>query len=41
MVDSESIHSGIRDWIRVRAKVYICGDTKDEGFGYNCLSSRN
>ena len=33
--------SGIRDWVRVRANMYICGDVKDEAFGYNCLSSRN
>ena len=33
--------SGIRGWVRVRANVYICGDVKDEAFGYNCLSSRN
>ena len=33
--------SGIRGWVRVRANMYICGDVKDEAFGYNCLSSRD
>ena len=33
-------HESIYVWglgAGVRANVYICGDVKDEAFGYNCL----